>query len=82
MAKVDVVWSGLAIYASTVVLNGGSGGGYPKSGPKLNFNGPNGQTATYRKTEGNQSYLRIWGTYDPIESRPSDPKNGGYIGVA
>ena len=23
----------------TVVLNGGSGGGYPKSGPKLNFNG-------------------------------------------
>ena len=21
----------------TVVLNGGSGGGYPKSGPKLNF---------------------------------------------
>ena len=25
--------------APTVVLNGGSGGGYPKSGPKLNFNG-------------------------------------------
>ena len=24
---------------STEVLNGGSGGGYPKSGPKLNFNG-------------------------------------------
>ena len=23
----------------TEVLNGGSGGGYPKSGPKLNFNG-------------------------------------------
>ena len=27
-----------------------------------------GQTATYRKTESIQSYLRIRGTYDPIES--------------
>ena len=24
------------------------------------------KTTTYRKTEGIQSYLRIWGTYDPI----------------
>ena len=48
----------------------------PKNGP------PSGQTATYRKTEGIQSYLRIWGRYDPIELGSSDPKNGGYIGVA
>ena len=26
--------------------------------------------------------LRIWGTYDPIVSDPSDPKNGGHMGVA
>merc|ERR1739844_677719 len=39
---------------------------------------PNGQTATYRKTEGIQSYLRIWGTYDPIESGSSDPKKWGF----
>ena len=38
---------------------------------------PSGQTATYRKTEVIQSYLRIWGTYDPIESGPSDPKKWG-----
>ena len=42
-----------------------------KNGP------PSGQTATYRKTEVIQSYLRIWGTYDPIESGPSDPKKWG-----
>ena len=40
-----------------------------------------GQTATYWKTETIQSYLMIWGTYDPIEWGPSDPKNGGYIYV-
>ena len=44
-------------------------------GPK---NGaPSDQTATFRKTEVIQSYLRIWGTYDPIESGPSDPKKWG-----
>ena len=32
---------------------------------------------SYRKTEVIQSYLRIWGTYDPIESGPSDPKKWG-----
>ena len=42
-----------------------------KNGP------PSGQTATYRKTEVIQSYLRIWGTYDPIELGPSDPKKWG-----
>ena len=38
---------------------------------------PSGQTATYRKTEGTQSYLRICGTYDPIELGRSDPKKWG-----
>ena len=43
---------------------------------------PSGQTARYRKTEGIQSYLRIWGTYDPIESELSDPKKGGLYGCS
>ena len=30
-----------------------------------------------RPTKVIQSYLRIWGTYDPIESGPSDPKKWG-----
>ena len=47
-----------------------------KNGP------PSGQTVTYQKTEVIQSYLRIWGTYDPIESGPSEPKKGVYMGVA
>ena len=42
----------------------------------------NGQTATYRKTEGIQSYLRIWERYDPIKSGPSKPKKRVYMGVA
>ena len=51
-------------------------GHFGQSGPR---NGPpGGQTATYRKTEGIQSYLRIWGTYDPIESGPSEPKKWGF----
>ena len=48
----------------------------PKNGP------PSGQTATYRKTEGIQSYLRIWGRYVPVESNPLSPDKGGYMGVA
>ena len=48
----------------------------PRNGP------PSGQTATYRKTEGIQSYLRIWGTYDPIESGSSDPKKWGLYGCS
>ena len=43
-------------------------------------NPPSGKTATYQKTEVIQSYLRIWGTYDPIESGPSDPKKWGLYG--
>ena len=37
---------------------------------------------TYRKTEGIQSCLRIWGSYDPIELSPPEPKKGGYMSVA
>ena len=44
-------------------------------GPKNGL--PSGQTATYRKTKGIQSCLMIWGTYDPIESGPSEPKKMG-----
>ena len=51
---------------------------FGQSGPR--DDPPSGQTATYRKTEGIQSYLRIWGTYDPIESGPSDPKKWGICG--
>ena len=47
-------------------------GHFGQSGPRNDP--PSGQTATYQKTEGIQSYLRIWGTYDPIESGPSEPK--------
>ena len=46
----------------------------PKNGP------PSGRTATYRKTEVIQSYLRMWGSYDPIESGPSEPKKWGLYG--
>ena len=35
---------------------------------------------TYRKTKGIQSYPRIWGCYDPIESSPSETKKGGLYG--
>ena len=43
-------------------------------GPK---NGaPSSQTDTYRKTEGIESYLWIWGRYHSIESGPSEPKKG------
>merc|ERR1711873_177533 len=44
----------------------------PKNSP------PSSQTATYQKTEVIQSYLRIWGTYDPIELGPSEPKKWGF----
>ena len=38
--------------------------------------------AIYRKTKVIQSYLRMWGTYDPIESEPSDPKKLGLYGCS
>ena len=42
----------------------------------------NGRTGTYQKTEGIQSYLGIWGGYDPIEPGLSDAKKVGYMGIA
>ena len=30
---------------------------------------------TYQKTKDIQSYLRMWGSYDPIKSDPLEPKN-------
>ena len=55
---------------------------HPKSTPqncqnparRLKNGPPSGQTVTYQKTEVIQSHLRIWGTYDPIESDLSEPK--------
>ena len=59
---------------------GAKNGHFGQSGPR---NGPpSGQTATYRKTKVIQSYLRIWGTYDPIESGSSDPKKWGLYGCS
>ena len=40
----------------------------------------NVNTKTLWKTKGIQSYLRIWGTYDPIESGLSKPRKGGFCG--
>ena len=64
------------------VLPKGSGNGskLPNSGRRPKNGPPSGQTATYRKSEGIQSYLRIWGCYDPIESGPSETKKGGFYG--
>ena len=53
---------------------------FGQSSPKNGL--PSGQTATYRKTKGIQSCLMIWGTYDPIESGPSDPKKWGLYGCS
>ena len=39
---------------------------------------PSGQTIIYRKTEVIQSYLKIWGRYNPTESGPSEPKKWGF----
>ena len=55
-------------------------GHFGQSGP---WNSPpSNQTVTYRKTKGIQSYLRIWGTYDPIESSPSEPRKGRLCGCS
>ena len=65
---------------SPVAMFGPQKGHFGQSGPQ---NGPpSGQTATYRKTKVIQSYLRMWGTYDPIESELSDPKKLGLYGCS
>ena len=48
----------------------------PKNSP------PSSQTTTYWKTEGIQSYLRIWGRHDLLSRTRLSPKNLGYMGVA
>ena len=65
---------------NTCHIFGPQKGHFWQSGPRHGLF--SGQTTTYWKTKGIQSYLRIWGTYDPIESGLSEPKNGGFIGVA
>ena len=37
---------------------------------------PDRRMGTYLKPKGIQSYLRIWGSYDPIGSNPSETKKG------
>ena len=63
-------------------FKGGNGPKWPKSGPEMEKDPLSGQRATYRKTADIQRYLRILGTYDPIESGLSEPKNWGFTGVA
>ena len=59
---------------------------FVKDGPKLGVlamnTRPLPKRATYRKTKVIQSDLRIWGTYDPIESGSSDPKKWGLYGCS
>ena len=40
------------------------------------------QMVPNKKTERNQSCLRIWGSYDTIESSPFEPQKWGLQGVA
>ena len=40
----------------------------PENGP------PSSRMGTYLKTEGIESYLRTWTSYDPIESGPFEVK--------
>ena len=55
-------------------------GNFGQSGP---YNGPpSSQMGTYRKTEAIQSCLRIRGSYDAIESGPSEPKKRGLYGCS
>ena len=50
-------------------------GHFGQLGPRNGL--PSGQMTTNQKTKHIQSYLRIWETYDPIESGPSEPKKWG-----
>ena len=43
---------------------------------------PSDRADTYQKTKGIQSYLGIWGRYDPIEPGLFEAKKVGYMGVA
>ena len=64
----------------TICIFGPKKGHFRQLGP---YNGlPSSQTATFRKTEGIQSYLRICGCYDLIKSGLSEPKKKGFYGCS
>ena len=66
-------------YNGIICIFGPKKGHFRQLGP---YNGlPSSQTAIYRKTEGIQSYLRICGCYDLIESGSSEPKKRDFMGV-
>ena len=63
-------------YNGIICIFGPKKGHFRQLGP---YNGlPSSQTATFRKTEGIQSYLRICGCYDFIKSGSSEPKQKGF----
>ena len=67
-------------YNGIICIFGPKTGNFRQSGP---YNGlPSSRMGTNRKTKGIQSYLRIWGWYDPIELCPSEPKKVGLYGCS
>ena len=67
-------------YNGIICIFGPKKGHFRQLGP---YNGlPSSQTATFRKTEGIQSYLRICGCYDLIKSGSSEPKKKGFYGCS
>ena len=67
-------------YNGIICIFGPKKGHVRQLGP---YNGlPSSQTATFRKTEGIQSYLRICGCYDLIKSGSSEPKKKGFYGCS
>merc|ERR1711863_54972 len=67
-------------YNGIICIFGPKKGHFRQLGP---YNGlPSSQTATFRKTEGIQSYLRICGCYDLIKSGLSEPKKKGFYGCS
>ena len=64
----------------TICIFGPKKGHFRQLGP---YNGlPSSQTATFRKTEVIQCYLRICGCYDLIKSGSSEPKKKGFYGCS
>ena len=59
-------------YNDIICIFGCKNSNFWQSGP---YNGlPRCRMGTYLKTKGIQSYLKIWGCYDPIELGPSETK--------
>ena len=59
-----------------IAKNGQNPARRPENGP------PSGQTATYRKTKGIQSYVRMWGWNVSIKLSPPEPKKWGLYGCS